>query len=104
MKKHLFLIGFLFVISLGCSQEKDIQPTSRDCFDIIRPVFTGDLAYETTDYVAQYWRVAGNTGFNESVFWISEHFHFLITFKTLTIFQKSLKAATPSCDIFLHFL
>lgn len=69
----MFLIGYLFVISLGCSQEKDIQPTSQDYFDIIRPVFTGDLAYETTDYVAQYWRVAGNTGFNKSVYWISEH-------------------------------
>ena len=73
MKKHLFLIGYLFVISLGCSLEKDIQPTSQDYFDIIRPVFTGDLAFETTDYVAQYWRVAGNTGFNKSVYWISEH-------------------------------
>lgn len=73
MKKHLFLISYLFFISLGCSQEKEPTSVSQEYFDIIRPVFTGDLAYETTEYVAQYWRVAGNTGFNKSVYWISGH-------------------------------
>lgn len=73
MKKHLLLISYLFVISLSCSQEKEPTSVSQEYFDIIRPDFTGDLAYETTEYVAQYWRVAGNTGFNKSVYWISEH-------------------------------
>ena len=73
MKKHIFLIGYLFLTTLGCSQEEESTSVSQDYFDIIRPNFTGDLAYETTDYVAQYWRVAGNTGFNNSIFWITEH-------------------------------
>ncbi len=73
MKKHIFLIGYLFVTTLGCSQEKESTSVSQDYFDIIRPAFTGDLAYKTTDYVAKYWRVAGNTGFNKSVYWIAEH-------------------------------
>jgi len=73
MKKRLFFIGYLFIISLGCSQEKDNTSISQEYFDVIRPEFTGDLAYKTTEYVAQYWRVAGNTGFNKSVYWIAEN-------------------------------
>lgn len=73
MKKHLLLIGYLFLTTLGCSQEREATSISQEYFDIIRPAFTGNLAYETTEYVAQYWRVAGNTGFNNSVFWIAEH-------------------------------
>ncbi|MFD0795944.1 M28 family peptidase [Maribacter chungangensis] len=73
MKKNLFLIGYLFVITLGCSQEKKPTSVSQEYFDIIRPAFMGNLAYETTEYVAQFWRVAGNTGFNKSVYWIAEH-------------------------------
>lgn len=73
MKKHLFFTLYLFIISIGCSQKKDTPSISQEYFDVIRPAFTGDLAYETTDYVAQYWRVAGNTGFNKSVYWIAKH-------------------------------
>ncbi|MFT6796301.1 MAG: aminopeptidase YwaD [Maribacter sp.] len=73
MKKNLFLFGYLFIISLACSQKKDTPSISQEYFDIVRPSFSGDLAYETTDFVAQYWRVAGNIGFNKSVYWIAEH-------------------------------
>lgn len=73
MKKHWFFTLYLFIISIGCSQKKDTPSISQEYFDVIRPAFTGDLAYETTDYVAQYWRVAGNTGFNKSVYWIAKH-------------------------------
>ncbi|WP_257212905.1 hypothetical protein [Maribacter sp. 4U21] len=72
MKKQLFFLCFL-ILTLGCSQEQVPQPTSDDYFKIIRPEFNGELAYETTAFVEQYWRVAGNTGFNKSVYWIAEH-------------------------------
>ena len=73
MKKNLFLFGYLFLLSLACSQKKDTPSISQEYFDLVRPSFSGDLAYETTDFVAQYWRVAGNIGFNKSVYWIAEH-------------------------------
>ena len=72
MKKQLFFLCFL-ILTLGCSQEQVPQQTSDDYFKIIRPEFNGELAYETTAFVEQYWRVAGNTGFNRSVYWIAEH-------------------------------
>ena len=72
MRKQLLFVIYILVISHSCSQEKESEPLSQKYFDIIRPEFKGDLAYKTTDFVAQYWRVAGNTGFNKSVYWISE--------------------------------
>ena len=73
MKKHLFFIGYLFVSSLSYSQERIPEQISEQYFEIIRPEFKGELAYETTAFVEQYWRVAGNTGFNKSVYWIADH-------------------------------
>lgn len=70
MKNINVLVWFL-ALTLGCSQESDKK--GSDYFEIIRPEFTGDLAYETTAFVEQYWRVAGNTGFNKSIYWITGH-------------------------------
>ena len=41
--------------------------------EVINKEFTGDLAYETTAFMEQYWRVVGNSGFNKSVYFIAEH-------------------------------
>ncbi|MFC3876284.1 M28 family peptidase [Winogradskyella maritima] len=34
--------------------------------------FTGDLAYETTAFVEQFWRVVGNEGFNKSIYFVED--------------------------------
>jgi len=49
----------------NCKQE---TATTSSYFDTVREVFNGDVAMETTAFVEQYWRIAGNTGFNESVY------------------------------------
>ncbi len=54
----------------GCSQHTDEKPL--DYFEIVRPEFTGQLAYETTDFVEDYWRVVGNTGFNKTIYLIAD--------------------------------
>jgi hypothetical protein len=69
MKKINLL--FCLTLTLGCSQNS--EENIVDYFEIIRPEFTGELAYKTTEFVEQYWRVAGNTGFNKSVYWIADH-------------------------------
>ena len=61
----------LFLLICGCLLEAQ-ESTVEDYFEIIRPEFTGKLAYETTDFVEDYWRVPGNTGFNKTVFRIEE--------------------------------
>jgi len=54
----------------GCSQH--IEEKQVDYFKLVRPEFTGQLAYETTDFVEDYWRVVGNTGFNKTIYLIAD--------------------------------
>lgn len=65
----LLFIFSLFSFFLGHSQIVDNG--NNHYFKIVRPAFDGTLAYNTTEFVAQYWRVPGNTGFNKSVDWIA---------------------------------
>jgi hypothetical protein len=55
---------------VGCSQQT--ADKGVDYFELVRPQYTGKLAYKTTDYVEDYWRVAGNTGFNNTIYLIAD--------------------------------
>lgn len=67
---NAFLFIFLlFPFFLGHSQTSENE--SNRYLVLVRPAFDGTLAYNTTEFVAQYWRVPGNTGFNKSVDWIA---------------------------------
>ena len=71
MKKSLFfLIAILFCFT---AQAQSIAKKANEYFDLIRPEFKGDLAYNTVAFVEKYWRYAGNTGFNETVYLIEKH-------------------------------
>ncbi len=65
--KHLLLIIALFVCSFATAQDV----SKEKFFKLVRPEFSGDVAFETTAFVEKFWRVAGNTGFNESVYRIA---------------------------------
>lgn len=62
------MLCFCFLV--GCSQPP--EKIATDYFKLVRPAFTGKLAYATTDYVEDYWRVPGNTGFNNTVYFIAD--------------------------------
>jgi aminopeptidase YwaD len=64
----LFLTSF-FNLSFG---QHPVDQTLSPYFELVRPHYSGDLAFETVAFVEKFWRVAGNTGFNESVFLISK--------------------------------
>ncbi|EAZ80174.1 M28 family peptidase [Algoriphagus machipongonensis] len=71
MKSKIALLGLLAALSFQTfAQKSPINPITKPYFKMVRPEFKGDLAYETVAFVEQYWRVAGNTGFNNSVDWI----------------------------------
>ena len=70
-KRAIILLPF-FLLGLIVSFAQKPEKTSDTYFNLVRPQFSGDLAYKTTEYVAQYWRVPGNTGFNNSVYWIAD--------------------------------
>lgn len=68
LKYFLFAASFLMASCHGSSQNL----ISTDAyFDLARLEFKGDLAFETVAFVEKYWRVAGNTGFNETVYRIA---------------------------------
>ncbi|WP_350289426.1 M28 family peptidase [uncultured Croceitalea sp.] len=67
-----FCFSLTLLVLFQCKPQKKVL-SSDDYLDLVRTEFTGDLAYETTAFVEKYWRVAGNTGFNESVYWIEKH-------------------------------
>ncbi|WP_339652911.1 M28 family peptidase [uncultured Maribacter sp.] len=74
-KRKLFKQGIIplilcFSFLTGCSQHS--KETTIDYFELVRPEFTGQLAYETTDFVEDYWRVVGNTGFNKTIYLIAD--------------------------------
>ena len=59
-------------IFLSCDKEKEAVSLTSDYFDAISKEFEGSVALETTAFVEQFWRIAGNTGFNKTVYRISE--------------------------------
>jgi len=62
-----------YVAALILNSCKAQNTTSETYFDIVRHTFSGEKAYETTAYVEQFWRVPGNTGFNNSIYRIIEN-------------------------------
>jgi len=64
-------ITFLFllsIISFGASAQS--EPTLKKYYDRIRAAFQEQNAFETVAYVEQRWRLPGNSGFNESIYYV----------------------------------
>ena len=54
--------------SLSAQSAKRVVPEAvRRYFDLVRPLFSGDRAYEQVAFMDQYFRWPGNTGFNASI-------------------------------------
>lgn len=70
IKKTALIISICTFFLSSCKMSTISNETY---FDIVRPLFTGEKALETTAYVEQYWRIPGNTGFNNSVYRIIEN-------------------------------
>ncbi len=60
------------LLSCRKNESSQLENVSVEYLDILDKEFSGALAYETTAFIEQYWRIAGNTGFNASVYRIAE--------------------------------
>ena len=67
---YFFLIIFLSILSISCKPIEKQKLNSSNYSEVINNKFKGDLAYKTTAYIEKYWRVAGNTGFNNTIYYI----------------------------------
>jgi aminopeptidase YwaD len=65
-------LALLALSVLSFAQKSPLTPSTAPYFDLVRPEFKGDQAYETVAFVEKYWRVAGNTGFNETVYLLAK--------------------------------
>ncbi len=69
MNTRFFKTLTLLVLIL-CSVTLSAQNTTTaidNYYSLLRSSFKGDNAYQTVAFVEQRWRIAGNTGFNESI-------------------------------------
>lgn len=64
----------LLVLILSCSGSFAQKASSQEkkYFTLLRKHFVADNAYQTVAFVEQRWRIAGNTGFNESIFYVEK--------------------------------
>ncbi|MES2328639.1 MAG: M28 family peptidase [Bacteroidota bacterium] len=68
--KKTFLLSFLI---LSCAIVFGQKPTVVDTYyPLLRNLYNGDNAYNTVSFVEKYWRIAGNTGFNESIYHVEK--------------------------------
>lgn len=69
MNKFFYLfLGIIFINQMNAQKLK-----TANYSEVINQQFSGELAYETTAFVEQYWRVVGNEGFDKSVYFIADH-------------------------------
>ena len=61
---RIILLGIFLTITLSCQQAEKVD---QGYFDNIRAEFNGQNAYEIVDYMEDFWRIAGNEGFNKSI-------------------------------------
>lgn len=67
MPKHFSAIIFLLLIGVACKPIEIQKLNSSNYSETLNKEFKGDLAFKTISYIEQYWRVAGNTGFNNTI-------------------------------------
>ena len=73
MASQFLLIFFMMIVFAGCNDKNEALLQEQQLRKILNDKFTGDLAYETTDFVEDFWRVSGNSGFNASISRLVEH-------------------------------
>lgn len=69
MFKKFSILLFSVSLFVACNTNHELKPS--EYADVINQEITGELAFKTVSFVGKYWRVAGNTGFNESVYRIA---------------------------------
>ena len=69
--KRLFLLSAWLISSAIVHGQKSSVPF-EDHFINLRGSFIAQNAYETVKFVEPRWRLAGNSGFNESIFYVEK--------------------------------
>lgn len=60
----------LLILTVTGIQAQKAVPGEKKYFSLLRKHFVADNAYQTVAFVEQRWRLAGNKGFDESIFYV----------------------------------
>ena len=71
MKKTALLLVATMLCALQ-ARAQDLNSFISNYYTMADAEFNQSSAYETVDYVQQYWRLAGNEGFNNSIYYVVE--------------------------------
>jgi aminopeptidase YwaD len=71
MKKFPFVLLLVIVGCITYAQTTNSN-TVESYYPLLRKLFNGTNAYNTVGFVEKYWRIAGNTGFNESIYYVEK--------------------------------
>ena len=73
MKFKSLSLLIIAVLSLSCKKTAQIHaPLVQPYFEMIDAEFNAEQAFETVAYVEQYFRVVGNEGFNNSIYFVEK--------------------------------
>ena len=75
LKKDMKAIKITCLLNLLCSFAFSQKPSANNIsgfYPLLRNYFVEENAFNTVKYVEQRWRIAGNTGFNESIFFVEK--------------------------------
>ncbi|MGY4385395.1 aminopeptidase YwaD [Pedobacter sp. UYP24] len=84
MKKVIFI--YLLLVSTSVTAQNPTSPY----FELTRKNFNKQNAFETTAFVEQRWRLPGNKGFNESIYYLED-----LLKKAGYVLQKNNEAEAP---------
>lgn len=73
MRHNILSLLIVAIFLFSCSKSEQIHdPLVRPYFEMVDAEFDADQAFETVDYIEDYFRVVGNDGFNKSIFYVEE--------------------------------
>src|SRR6266487_3096515 len=72
MKRPLPFVSLAFMCFTRLAAQDVQAPLIDSYYTMLRNSFKSDRAYQTVAFVEQRWRIAGNSGFNESIGQVEE--------------------------------
>ncbi len=70
--KHCYLLFFFCNSIFSIKSTSQESPVLQNYYKHVRKTFDEKNAFETVSYVEKRWRIAGNKGFNESIFYVED--------------------------------
>lgn len=73
MNRSKIFLSFFALVTASCIPNTEVQqPIVKQYFDLVDASFDSEKAFQTVAYVEQYFRVVGNEGFNNSIYFVEE--------------------------------